>query len=409
LREAGISEIAVVLEQRDPDGRFPTCPSPNPEEPDALRKGIDLCKETCADLLLATDPDCDRVGIAVRDKFVILKLVLIISASILTQETEANNMDKVMAAKLALLSLQRFQWEQGCAAQAILESEGVTDDLLRLCTSAALRSDKDGRVGVMEKNESVDDPASIGEALICAAEKTGNKFYREAADKLYFYLKNRAPKTIDGIIYHFNIKNEVWVDAYYMAPPFLCRYGDLDEAMKQIKGFRKYLFDEDVHMLSHIWDDDLHDFGRHDFWGVGNGWALAGLTRVIAMLDENDKENRTYLLDYLQKLLDGCLKHQREDGLFHDILDDPSSFVETNVAQMIAYTIYRGVMRGYLSEDYLVHADKARKAANDKVDDLGFVQGVCGMPDFLRSGVASEGQVFFILMETAAKEYYENH
>lgn len=313
-------------------------------------------------------------------------------------------MDKMSAVKSALLCLQRLQWEQGCTAQAILESEGVTDELLRLCVSAIVRTDKDGRVGVMEKNESVDDPASIGEALLCAAEKTGDARYKQAADKLYFYLMHRAPKTMDGILYHFNIKNQVWVDAYYMAPPFLCKYGDADEAIKQIKGFRKYLFDETECMLSHIWDDDLQDFGRKDFWGVGNGWALAGLTRVIAMLGDERAADRDYLIDYLKKLLDGCLKHQREDGLFHDVLNSPASFVETNVAQMIAYSIYRGVMRGYLSSDYLPHADRARKAANDKVDELGFVQGVCGVPDFLRSSVAPEGQVFYILMETAARD-----
>lgn len=309
--------------------------------------------------------------------------------------------------KSALLALQRFQWEQGCAAQAILEFEGLTDEVMRLCEAAVLRSNIDGRVGVMEKNESVDDPAAIGEALILSAEKTNNPEWKKAVDKLYFYLKNRAPKTVDGIIYHFNIKNQVWVDANYMAPPFLCKYGDVEEAMKQIKGFRKCLYHEKECLLSHIWDDDLQDYGREVFWGVGNGWTLAGITRVIAMLGDSYPEHREYLISYVKDLLNGCLKYQREDGLFHDILNDPASFVETNIAQMVAYTIYRGVAAGYLDTSYLTAADKARAAAYSKVDGLGFVRGVCGMPDFLTSGVASEGQAFFILMEAAARDYYK--
>lgn len=66
LKESGI-QVNVVPEQEQPDGRFPTCPKPNPEEPAALQLGLALCEKTKADLLLATDPDCDRVGVAAKD------------------------------------------------------------------------------------------------------------------------------------------------------------------------------------------------------------------------------------------------------------------------------------------------------------------------------------------------------
>ena len=67
LQRAGAEEIIVVPEQEHPDGAFPTCPVPNPEEPKAMALGLKLCEEEQADLLLATDPDCDRVGTAVKD------------------------------------------------------------------------------------------------------------------------------------------------------------------------------------------------------------------------------------------------------------------------------------------------------------------------------------------------------
>ncbi len=67
LNRIGVSDIHVVEEQAQPDGNFPTCPYPNPENRDALEKGIDLCEKVHPDLLLATDPDADRVGIAVKD------------------------------------------------------------------------------------------------------------------------------------------------------------------------------------------------------------------------------------------------------------------------------------------------------------------------------------------------------
>ena len=67
LEESGYHNIHVVAEQSEPDGHFPTCPYPNPEIKEAMALGIRDAKAQNADLLLATDPDCDRVGIAVRD------------------------------------------------------------------------------------------------------------------------------------------------------------------------------------------------------------------------------------------------------------------------------------------------------------------------------------------------------
>ena len=65
LKRAGYGQITVVKEQEKPDGRFPTCPYPNPEIREAMSLGMEYAKKVHADLLLATDPDCDRVGIAV--------------------------------------------------------------------------------------------------------------------------------------------------------------------------------------------------------------------------------------------------------------------------------------------------------------------------------------------------------
>ena len=66
LHDIGITDITIVPEQQYPDGNFPTCPYPNPEIFEALRLGLELAKKSGADLMLATDPDADRVGIAIR-------------------------------------------------------------------------------------------------------------------------------------------------------------------------------------------------------------------------------------------------------------------------------------------------------------------------------------------------------
>ena len=68
LSESGYSNVIVVKEQEEPDGNFTTCPYPNPEIKEAMAVGMDYMKKYNADLLIATDPDCDRVGIAVKGK-----------------------------------------------------------------------------------------------------------------------------------------------------------------------------------------------------------------------------------------------------------------------------------------------------------------------------------------------------
>lgn len=68
LKETGYTNITVVKEQERPDGHFPTCPYPNPEIREAMTLGMEYAKKCSADMLLATDPDCDRVGIALKNQ-----------------------------------------------------------------------------------------------------------------------------------------------------------------------------------------------------------------------------------------------------------------------------------------------------------------------------------------------------
>ncbi len=67
LKKLGVSDLRVVKSQEKPDGNFPTCPYPNPEIRQVFEEGLKMTEEFPADIMIATDPDCDRVGIAVRD------------------------------------------------------------------------------------------------------------------------------------------------------------------------------------------------------------------------------------------------------------------------------------------------------------------------------------------------------
>lgn len=177
--------------------------------------------------------------------------------------------------------------------------------------------------------------------------------------------------------------------------------GLYDEALAQIEGFKRCLWNPEKQLLAHIWDDGSHQLKDPTFWGGGNGWAAAGLARVIASLPTEHSLDRDHLATFARQLIDGCLRHQRPDGLFHNVIDQPATFVETNLAQMLAYSICKGVTAGWLPADYRPHADKMRAAARLKMDSFGYVQGACGAPNFDRSGTSTEAQAFCILMESA--------
>ena len=123
---------------------------------------------------------------------------------------------------------------------------------------------------------------------------------------------------------------------------------------------------------------------------------------MIRRLPSERTEDRARLAAFARDILDGCLAHQRSDGLFHDVVDQPSTFVETNLAQMLAFAAYEGISGGWLPVSYLAHADRMRDATRRKMDDSGFVQGACGAPGFNRPGTSTEARAFCIMMEAAA-------
>ena len=311
--------------------------------------------------------------------------------------------DLVEKVKVALLGMQRYNWEQGVAAQAMLEL-GEDEWVVSLARAAVMRQ-QNGRFSVIGNHDPLTDSASVGEAVLYAAKITGDLLFSRAADEMLHLLLTSSHRAKNGALYHVNNYKEIWVDAFYMAPPFLAVAGYAEEAVQQIEGYREFLWNAKDKLYSHRWDDENKRFIRKDYWGVGNGWAAAGITRVIKALPKGMIREKNKLITYARDVIDGCLAYIRDDGLFHDIVDNPNSFIETNLGQMISYSIYRGIADGWLDKAYIIHAEKMRKAARLKVDRYGLVQKVCGVPNFDRPHIAPEGQAFFLLMEAAATDF----
>jgi rhamnogalacturonyl hydrolase YesR len=311
--------------------------------------------------------------------------------------------DRIERVLTATIGMQRFNWEQGTVAQALLEM-GEYDLMISFARAAIMRQ-TEGRFSVIAGNNPINDCASVGEAVLFAGKLTGDPLFLKGADEMLEVIKTTKHKNDDGIIYHTQEPTRyIMSDAFYMLPPFLAAANEFDEALKQIEGYRKYLYHPDDKLYSHMWDVPNKRFEREDYWGVGNGWTASGITRVIKHLPDSRMEDKKRMIGYVKEVVDGCLKYLRADGLFHNVINKPDTFIEVNLSQMISYTIFRGVKAGYIDSGYLNKAELMRKAANDRVDYLGYVNNVCGVPSFDRPYFAPEGQAFYLLMEKAAED-----
>jgi unsaturated rhamnogalacturonyl hydrolase len=317
-----------------------------------------------------------------------------------THPPPSDTQTRIEKAATAALALQRRDWEQGILAQAFLEA-GNPEQVFLLTRAALVQRTPDGRLGVVVSGGTTD-PAMGGEAYAKAATASGDPTLRGAVDGLLVWIRDKAPRSNDGILYHVFNAPEMWSDGFSGAPPFLSAMGFHDEALHQIEGFRARLYNPRKQLLAHIWDDGKQQFKDGAFWGGGNGWAAAGLARVLSTLPRERRADRDRITAFTRELLDGCITHQRPDGLFHNIIDDPSTFVETNLAQMLAYAIYVGIANAWLPSSYRAPADRMRTAARTKMDADGFIQGVCSAPNFDRPGISTEAQAFAILMEAAS-------
>lgn len=301
----------------------------------------------------------------------------------------------------AMLGFQRASWEQGVAGQALIEA-GEQEAAIALARASLVHVNKSGVVAA--SGGSPTDPLMLGDTLWWAAQHTGDTKLRKAADDMLQFALKGATRAVDGTPYHQSSSQEMWSDGSFTTPPFLAAAGHYDEAVAQLRGVIQRLWNPEKKLMHHRWSEGNQTLVRAAHWGGGNGWTAAALARVIRSLPPERQADRAQLAGILKELLDGCLACQRPDGLFYDEVDNPASYVETNLAAMLGYSIYESVRGGWLPESYLTAADRMRAAVRAKVDQDGLVQGVAGAPSFDKPGISTEGQAFFILMEAAARK-----
>lgn len=191
-----------------------------------------------------------------------------------------------------------------------------------------------------------------------------NEAETEILDYVADYIQNKQGRIEgEGVFFRPEAKDTLWIDDLYMSCPFLIRRAKqkndpalLDDAARQVKGMSKRQQDADGLWYHAAW---VKENRRSPYkWGRANGWAMVTTVEVLSALPDNHPD-RQALVDILKKHVAGVAKHQKASGLWAQVLDHPELWDETSCSAMFAYSIARGVLRGWLPKENLEIARKA--------------------------------------------------
>ncbi|KAJ3906046.1 Six-hairpin glycosidase [Lentinula edodes] len=341
-----------------------------------------------------------------------------------------------------LIAIASQSWELGTAAEALTEldwpalsvfnasafppphvlaSANNASDVLKIANDTVSAKPNDS-LALVANDGAVGDPASIGVAVLLANwTDSSNTSYAIAAGEQLDYLLNVAPRTDSGAISHRSDEVQLWADFIYMAPPFIAYYGALQAgdnesyllqtAYEQISLYRDVLRDDDGlwrHVALGSWQDTTH-------WATGNGWAAAGMLRVLETLNHSSMttdfaDQTANLTQWIQEILSSSWQYQLENGTLLNTIDDSNSFADSSGTALLASVTYR--MAVYTNDTSLIpNADKAFQLVESNIDGDGWLRDTVDPETFDSPSAADsaspEGQAFVLLLQAAYSDYAE--
>ena len=255
-------------------------------------------------------------------------------------------------------------------------------------------------------------------------EETGREDYFSLCREWAEYAMTSFPRTEEGGFQHLTIDSQnymqLWDDTLYMTVLFIARMGTLlqredyiQESIRQFLVHIKYLSDSSTGLLFHGFNFD----GRHHYagalWGRGNAWFTAGLVDYLDIA-ELPEGVRMFLLSTLETQAKALKKYQDESGMWHTLINDSSSYLESSATAGFSYGLMKAVRMGYLPSEYAQCGWKGLEAIVQRIDENGILRdvsaGTClsDSLDYYRSirlNAQPYGQSMALLMlNEAAKE-----
>jgi rhamnogalacturonyl hydrolase YesR len=231
----------------------------------------------------------------------------------------------------------------------------------------------------------LDDAGSMCAALI-KAQRAGvvGAELRPQIDTLIDWISHKQFRLPDGTLARNRpLANALWLDDLFMGVPALAQMGKLtgerkyyDDAVKQILQYSDRMFVKEKGLFMHGWIQDM-DFHPALHWGRANGWAILTMAEVLDVLPE-DHPGRAKVLELYRAHVRGLAACQSADGLWHQLLDRPETYLETSASAIFVYAIAHGINRGWIGP--LAHGPMVMlgwNAVAKRVNDQGQVEGTC--------------------------------
>lgn len=260
----------------------------------------------------------------------------------------------------------------------------VTKEMDRYCSSQySSGRNRDGFNYRLYRLSMLDDSSAPVLPFIELAMRDSLKEFRPLIDSIARFVSHGQSRLKDGTLCRMEPEpNTVWADDLFMSVPFLLRYAKLsgkslyyDDAVQQIKNFHSHLYNKESGICSHGWFDD-RSMKSHIAWGRANGWMIWAITEALLYLPKDHKGYKEVLEIYRQRIK-GILRYQNADGMWHQVLDDPSSYEETSCSAMFVLSVARGVRNGWLEKKYRTAAERGWDGIQKKVSEDGTVSGIC--------------------------------
>ena len=236
--------------------------------------------------------------------------------------------------------------------------------------------------------------------LLTLAELNDMYYYTEF-EKLCLdwadWLMNCLPRTKEGGFQHVTSangdrqgvrlnENEMWIDTLFMTVLFLNKMGQkykneewINEGIHQVLMHIKYLYDTKTGLFYHGWTFNGNNNFGGIFWCRGNSWFTLGILDYVDMFKGSLNPGvKTLIIDTYKAQTAALKKLQSKSGLWHTVLDDPTSYEEVSGTAAIAAGILKGIRLGILDDSYLDCAERAIKGILKNIDKDGTVLNVSG-------------------------------
>ena len=212
------------------------------------------------------------------------------------------------------------------------------------------------------------------------------------------WVMHDMPRTNENGLQHATYgpenKNQLWDDTLMMTVLPLAKIGKLlqrpdylEEARYQFMIHIKYLIDKRTGLWYHGWTfEENHNYAEV-FWARGNCWLTIAIPEIIEILELSKEDAlRQFLIEILEAQVRSLAVHQSETGLWHTLIDDPSSYLESSTTAGFAYGILKAIHKRYLPQEYKEIAYRGIKGLLEQIDEMGEVKNVSigtGMGDSL--------------------------